>query len=104
MTGSGFSADAGIGMVECEPGATGASQCDLSTLLEIVSDGSGDFTTPYTVSRTSYPRLTNPSDTTQIDCAKAACLLGAADITNYSVAAATHLSFNPASRCCWLAP
>ena len=96
MTGTGFSADAGIGMVECEPGAIGPDQCDLSTLLEVFSDGSGDFTTPYTVSRDPHHPQPESGTTTQIDCAKAACMLGAADVADYSVAAATPLSFNPA--------
>jgi hypothetical protein len=94
VTGTGFSANTGIGMVECEPGAIGPDQCDLSTLLELTSDGSGDFTTPYTVAR--ILNVSNGDGTsTQIDCATAACMIGAADISDYSVAAGTPLSFNP---------
>jgi len=97
VTGTGFSAHAEIGMVECEPGATGSGQCDLSTLLEVFSDGSGDFTAPYSVTRDlTIPDPTNPTEPTQIDCAKEACFLGAADVADYSVAASTSLSFNPA--------
>ncbi len=97
VNGTGFSAHMTIGMVECEPGATGPSQCDLSTLLEIFSDGSGDFTTPYSVTRDlTIPDPSNPNASTQIDCAKVACFLGAADVSDYSVAASTPLSFNPA--------
>ncbi|HEY7946897.1 MAG TPA: neocarzinostatin apoprotein domain-containing protein [Acidimicrobiales bacterium] len=97
VTGTGFSADTTIGMVECQPGATGPGQCDLSTLLEVFSDGSGDFTTPYSVTRDiTIPDPTNPNEATQIDCAKQECFLGAADVSDYSVAAATALSFNPA--------
>jgi hypothetical protein len=96
VTGTGFSADAGIAMVECEPGATGPDGCDLQTLLEDQSDGSGDFTTPYSVTRViSIPSATNPDVTTSLDCATQACFLGAADISDYSVSAFTPLSFNP---------
>jgi hypothetical protein len=94
VTGTGFSANAQIAMLECEPGATGPDQCDLSTLLELSSDGSGDFTTPYTVSRL-LDVSNGDGTTTQIDCATEACMLGAADIADYSVAAGTPLSFNP---------
>jgi hypothetical protein len=92
--GTGFSANASIGVVECEPGATGPAGCDLSTLLYEFSDGNGSFTSPYTVSR--IIEISQPNGNYKdIDCAHKSCFLGAADVANFSVAAFTPLSFDP---------
>ncbi len=96
VTGSSFSPFSGVGMVECENGATGPQQCDLSTLLEVGTDGSGSFSTTYVVSRiVNIPTKAGKAKT--LDCAVSRCFLGAADISNYSVAALARLGFNPKS-------
>jgi hypothetical protein len=97
VTGADFTPSSGVGIVECERGATGPEQCDLSTLYEVQSNGSGSFTTPYTVSR-----IINISGGIEkaaarqktIDCAVSPCILGAADISDYAIAGKTPLSFN----------
>jgi hypothetical protein len=94
VTGTGFSANAEIGLAECEPGTTSEESCDLSNDLIVQSDNSGDFSTTFNVARI----LSIESDSefpTQIDCAQVTCLLGAADIEDFSVSALAPLSFNP---------
>lgn len=94
VTGTGFSANAEIGMAECEPGAISESGCDLSSVLIVESDGSGNFSANFNVDRI----LTIDSGlqtSTQVDCALTACTLGAADVQDTTVAALTPLSFNP---------
>ncbi len=94
VTGTGFSANTEIGMAECEPGAVSEADCDISTGVLLESDGSGDFSTAYNVAR--ILNISNGTQTTtQIDCAQVACLLAAADLSDFSVAASTTLSFNP---------
>jgi hypothetical protein len=95
VTGSGFTPNSLIGMAECESNATSPANCDLSTVQEVESDGTGSFSTPYTVSRlfTVYNDATGTSTT--IDCALTPCLLGAADVSDYSVDAAAAIGFNP---------
>lgn len=94
VTGSQFAPDSGVGMAECEPGATGPSQCDLSTLLIVQTDDTGSFSTSYTVAR--IISITNATGIAHaIDCARTMCILGAANLANYANAAFTPLSFNP---------
>lgn len=94
VTGTGFSANTEIGMAECEPGADSESDCDLSNIAIVESDSSGDFSTTFNVAR-----ILNISDdsenSTSIDCALAACELGAGDVSDISVSAFAPLSFNP---------
>jgi hypothetical protein len=94
-TGTGFSANAEIGMVECEPGATGESDCDLSNVLILESDGNGDFTTAFTVNRILSIDSNSSEFPTQIDCAQAACELAAGVVSDTTIAAFAPLSFNP---------
>jgi len=90
VTGTGFTPNDAVGMVECEAGATGPSDCDLSTLDETGTDDTGSFSVTYFVTRDISV------GTTEIDCALSPCLLGAADVDNYSVAASAAIAFNPA--------
>jgi len=95
VTGSGFTPFVGVGMVECQEGATGPSGCDLSTLREVGTDGSGSFSTPYTVTRIMTTTSGKLGANKTIDCALSPCFLGAADLSNYSVSAAVAIAFNP---------
>jgi len=96
VTGSGFSPFAGVGMVECQQGATGPSKCDLSTLLDVGTDGSGSFSTTYDVNRIiNLP--TKAGNAKSFDCAPNRCFLGAADLSNYAVSASTPIGFDPRS-------
>jgi hypothetical protein len=89
VTGSNFSPNQGIGMVECQAGALGPAGCDLSTVQYGQTDGTGSFSSSYSVSRDIS---VNNAD---IDCALSPCFLGAADLSDYSVAAAAAIEFNP---------
>lgn len=94
VSGAGFVPDAAIGIVECGPGATGPSDCDLSTEAVVTADDTGSFVTGYTVSR--IITITGSTGVqTEVDCAQAGCLLGAADLSTLSMRAATALLFNP---------
>jgi Neocarzinostatin family len=95
VTGSGFTPFVGVGMVECQEGATGPSGCDISTLRELATDGSGSFSTPYTVTRVITTTAGKLGANKTIDCALSPCFLGAADVSNYSVAASVAIGFNP---------
>lgn len=101
VSGSGFTPFSFVGMVECKVNATDASGCDLSTLFEVGTDGSGSFSTTYTVSRiltvagkgTPIPPYGEVGK--KFDCAVSRCALGAADVTDYSIDATAPLAFNP---------
>jgi hypothetical protein len=97
VTGSGFSPYSGVAMVECQADATGPAQCDLSSVLEVGTDGSGSFAATYTVSRIiEIANLENGNEKAR-NCGAVGCILGAADINNYSVAASSPLGFKPHS-------
>jgi hypothetical protein len=100
IAGTGYSANAAIGVAECQAGATGPGGCDLSTLLFEQSDSNGSFGGPYTVTRVIHiPEGSSsgpgPTKVKTIDCAHKGCFLGAADISNFSVAAFVPLGFDP---------
>jgi hypothetical protein len=97
VTGGDFSPSSGVGIVECERGATGPAQCDLSTLYEVQANSSGSFTTPYTVSRIidiSGSIGKAGAKGRVMDCAVSPCILGAADVDDYAIAGKTPLYFN----------
>jgi hypothetical protein len=102
VTGTGFTPFSAVGMVECKVNSANASGCDLSTLFEVGTDGSGSFTTTYTVSRVlDFPGKGNPVPPyglppgRKFDCAVSRCGLGAADLSDYSIEASASLAFNP---------
>jgi hypothetical protein len=97
VTGSGFSANTSIGIAECKAGATGQAGCDFSTLLDTTSNGSGSFTTLYSVSRliTTSTAKGSGAVTETTDCAVDPCILGAADTSDMAMAAVTPIRFNP---------
>jgi hypothetical protein len=97
VTGSGFTPFSGVAMVECEAGATGPAQCDLSSELEVGTDGSGSFATTYTVSRVLEISTNENGKEKVFNCGANRCILGAADVNNYSIAASTPLGFKPHS-------
>jgi Neocarzinostatin family len=89
VTGSGFSANATIALIECQTGATSEAGCDLATLSSTTASSAGGFSSPYIASR--YLHLSST-----VDCAiSGACSLAAANYNNYNEAASTSLSFNP---------
>lgn len=95
VTGSGFSPGATIVVIECQAGATSESGCDLSTYETTTASSSGGFSTPYIASR--YLQLGGPIPTT-LDCAVVgACVLAAANLSDYAEAASTPLSFDPSA-------
>jgi Neocarzinostatin family/Family of unknown function (DUF6299) len=89
VTGSGFPADTQLAVVQCTVGATDPfNDCDLSVLQFPLSDGNGNFSTPFTVQR-----LINTS-AGQIDCAPSNCEVFSSglDLSNPTSAA---LQFDP---------
>jgi hypothetical protein len=89
VTGSGFTANATIAVIECQTGATSAASCDLSTFITITASSAGGFSSPFIASR--YLQLSST-----IDCAvSGACVLAAANYNNYTEAASTPLTFDP---------
>jgi Neocarzinostatin family len=96
VNGSGFPPNSQIGMTECKTG-DGLEGCDISSALIFQSDGSGSFSTQFTVSKVF--EVSNKLGTTDknFDCAPSRCFLGAADLQNYDFAATTPLEFNPRS-------
>ncbi len=91
VTGSGFTPSATIAVVECQAGAVSESGCDISTAeFSTTASSSGDFSTPYIVSRNIQVGLGT------IDCAvSGACALAAANFANISENASTSLTFDP---------
>ena len=91
VTGSGYSPNATIAVIECQTGSTTEAGCDLSTYILTTASSTGAFSTPYIASR--YLHLA-----TTLDCAVAgACSLAAANYNNYAEVAGTPLTFNPAA-------
>jgi hypothetical protein len=89
VTGSGFTANATIALIECQTGATSEAGCDLSTLSSTTASSAGGFSSPFIASR--YLQLSST-----IDCAvSGACRLAAANENNLAETASTPLSFNP---------
>jgi hypothetical protein len=96
VSGTGFSPSATIAVIECQTGATSESGCDLSTYETINASTTGSFSTPFIASR--YLHVSNPTPIT-VDCSvAAACILAAANFSNYSEAASTPLTFDPSAR------
>ncbi len=90
VTGSGFSPNATIVVIECQTGTTTEAGCDLSTYIYVTASSAGAFSTPYIASR--YLHIS-----TTIDCAvSGACILAAANESNTAEAAATPLTFSTA--------
>lgn len=90
VTGAGFSPGATVAVIECQTGATGPSGCDLSTLHSTTATTAGAISTPFIASRylNIFP--------TKVDCALAhACILGAANESDFTQAASTPITFNP---------
>ncbi len=89
MTGTGFAKNASIATLQCRPGATGPEGCDLATLTYLTADASGSFTTKRAVHRLVGIGGTN------IDCATPnACVLAAANISNYAESNGVVLGFD----------
>jgi Neocarzinostatin family len=94
VDGSGFPPYTSVGIAECKAGATGQNGCDLGTLVETGTDGSGSFVLPYSVSR--LISTTNAQGmSVSTDCALDPCILAAAETSNQAVAAVTTIGFNP---------
>jgi hypothetical protein len=91
VTGTGFSPNATIAVIECQTGSTTEAGCDLSTYILTTASSTGAFSTPYIASR--YLHLS-----TTIDCSvSGACTLAAANYANYAQVAGTPLTFNRAA-------
>jgi hypothetical protein len=95
VTGTGFGPNSQVYVDECKLGA-GLAGCDESDELEVGTNGSGSFSTSYTVSRLLQLSAKNEYDEKNFNCAPSHCFLGAANLT-YQTAAATPLEFKPGS-------
>lgn len=90
VTGSGFSANAQIGTVQCRTGALNEADCDLSTLVYAQADAGGAFTL------TRYVRRLIGVNAKTVDCgAPSGCILGAGNVANLSEANGQTIFFNP---------
>jgi hypothetical protein len=91
ITGAGYTPEADIGMAECEAGAFSPEGCDLSAISFVQADAAGAWSTTLTVRRAirnAYER---------IDCVAApgACVIGAANIGDFTESASAPLAFDP---------
>jgi hypothetical protein len=90
VSASGYTANAGLAVIECTAGATSQNDCDLSTLLFATADGSGNLSTSYGVFREIFP-ASNPAG---LDCAPSNCVLVVANIADQTEAASAPLAFD----------
>jgi hypothetical protein len=91
VSGSGFAAEATIGIAMCTSGSLSVDNCDLDTSILVQSDATGAFTTAYTVERLIETPVSGP-----VDCAVApGCILGAANIADFTQSASASLGFDP---------
>jgi len=91
VSGSGFSADTDLGIVECATGPPTVDACDLDTLGFVVTDAAGTFTTDFTVERLIETPAAGP-----VDCAVApgTCAVGVGTL-DLSQTAIAPLAFDP---------
>ena len=90
VSASGYTANAGVAVIECTAGAISQNDCDLSTLLFVNADGSGNVSTSYNVFRQIFT-ASNPAG---LDCAPSNCVLAVANIADQTEAASTPLNFD----------
>jgi Neocarzinostatin family len=90
VSASGFTANAGLAVLECTVGATSQDDCDISTLVFANADGSGNLSTSYGVFRQIFP-ATSPAG---LDCAPSSCLLVVANSGDQTEAASAPLTFD----------
>jgi hypothetical protein len=90
VSASGFTADAGLAVIECTVGPVSQDDCDLSTLLFANADASGNLSTSYAVFREIFPA----ADPAGLDCAPSNCVLLVANIGDQTEAASVPLAFD----------
>ncbi len=91
VSGSGFPAEITLGIAMCTAGPLSIDDCDLSTSDFAESDATGAFTTEYAVERLIETPAAGP-----VDCAVApGCILGVANIADFSQNATAPLVFDP---------
>ena len=88
VSGTSYTPGVAIGIAECRVGATDINGCDLRTLGTTTTDGSGAFSATYTVRRIITV------DTGTLDCAIDGCLVGAANVGDYSEEATAPIAFD----------
>jgi hypothetical protein len=88
VEGTGFTPRASIALVECESGSTAISDCDLSTILIVTADPSGNMESTYQVAR-----VINVNGSS-LDCAApTGCALGAGNVDDYLQRSVVPISF-----------
>ena len=92
VSGSGFAAETTLGIAMCTAVPSSIDDCDLSTSDFVESDATGAFTTEFTVERLIETPASGP-----VDCAVApgACLVGVANLADFSQNATAPLAFDP---------
>jgi hypothetical protein len=91
VAGTGFPAEITLGLAMCTAGPLSIDDCDLGTSDFVESDAAGAFTTQYTVERLIETPAAGP-----VDCALAAgCILGVANIADFTQNATAPLGFDP---------
>ena len=91
VSGSGFSPNATIAVIECDSSPTGPADCDLSTDLYVQATTAGTFITYYTAQR-----IITVSSRGRIDCAQPlACVLGVGNLANMPQGTLVPIAFDP---------
>jgi hypothetical protein len=91
VSGSGFAAEATVGMAMCTAGSLSIDNCDLDTSDLVQSDPTGAFTTEFTVERLIETPVSGP-----VDCAVApGCILAVANIADVTQSASAPLALDP---------
>ncbi len=94
ISGSGFSANASLVVIECAAGSIGAANCDVAHYARPDADANGMVTTTFPVASSFVLK-----DGTTIDCAAsaAACFLAVADLSDFANANSVPLTFAAAT-------
>lgn len=88
VSGSGYSPDVSVAVVQCRVGAIGVDDCDLGNVTYPTTDATGAFTVEFTVERIIEVGGTD------VDCAPANCVVGAGTF-DLSEVAGVAVTFDP---------
>lgn len=90
--GTGYTPGAAVGIAQCAADAQSTSGCDLSRIGYATAGASGSFDATFAVSTS----ITVGGDTVECDAEPGACVVGAANVSDYSEGAKDHLTFGDA--------
>lgn len=92
VRGSGYSANASVGIVQCRAGATSIDQCDSRTAESFSTDGTGGYTR-----QAAVRSVVEDAHGVVTDCASApgACVVSSVYVHGFQGLATAHLTFAP---------